>query len=173
MTKTNSVFVVEGITDKALLTRYFDTEIVITNGAYVSHETINYINGLEKSHDIIIITDPDGPGRTIANKLLKVIFTAKQVHIAKNVSVKKGKVGLAETDVELLLPRILPLISPPVSGPPPLTLADLMQYEQYDHYYKEKLRNSFPVGAVNNRTLIKRLAYLGVSKEMVDAVIYG
>lgn len=171
--KTNSVFVVEGLTDRALLARYFDTEIVVTNGLFVSRETLHYVVGLEKVHDIIIITDPDGPGATIAKKILNVIPHAKRIEIKKSISIKKGKVGLAETNVEQLLPSIYPLLTPPKELPHPLTLTDLLAFQNRHSDFRTMIEKHYPVGKVNNRTLMTRLQYLCVSKEMVEQIIYG
>ena len=173
MIRTNSVFVVEGISDKALLSRFFDTEIVTTNGKYVSRETKHYIVGLKNHHDIIIITDPDNPGKEIAKKILAAVPTAKQIELSKQKSIRKGKVGLAETDVDLLMQKILPLLSDKQTGVAPLSLNDLIGYERHDVNFRTKIQNTYPVGKVNNKTMIKRLAYLGISKEMVDELIYG
>lgn len=173
MIRTNSVFVVEGISDRALLSRFFDTEIVTTNGSYVSRETIHYIVGLKNNHDIIIITDPDGPGKEIARKVLLAVPTARQVEISKQNSIRKGKVGLAETDIDLLIPKILPLLSPEQTSVDLLSLNDLIGYERHDVNFRTKIQNTYPIGKVNNKTMIKRLTYLGITKEMVDELIYG
>lgn len=173
MIRTNSVFVVEGISDRALLSRFFDTEIVTTNGTYVSRETIHYVVGLKNHHDIIIITDPDGPGKEIAKKILSAVPTAKQVEISKQNSIRKGKVGLAETDIDRLIPKILPLLSSEQTSVALLSLNDLIGYERHDVNFRVKIQNTYPIGKVNNKTMIKRLAYLGITKEMVDELIYG
>lgn len=173
MIKTNSVFIVEGKTDKSLLTRYFDTEIVTTNGSYVSRETINYIIALEKHHEIIIITDPDVSGETIANKIIEAVPSSKRVKIDKKHSVKHGKLGLAETRVDLLLEKIMPLISEPLHVIPSMTLDDLLEFEKVNENYKKIIMEHFPIGNTNNKTMMRRLSYLNVTKEMIENLING
>lgn len=172
-TKTNSVFIVEGKSDRLLLSNFFDTEIVTTNGTYVSRGTIYYLKALEKHHDMIIITDPDGPGNRIAERLLEELKGVKRVFLKKEESIKKGKVGLAETDIPSLLEKVKPLLSSVKELAPKLTLEDLLAFEKYDPNYKDKIMKIYPIGKCNNKTMINRLSYLNVTVEMVRNIIYG
>lgn len=171
--KTNSVFIVEGKSDKLMISKFFDTEIVTTNGTYVSHETINYLKALEKHHDMIIITDPDGPGEEIAIKLLSALQKPQRIILNKKKSIKKGKVGLAETDESSLLDMVKPLISKPETTVQKLTLDDLLEFYLVNPDYKDKIYQMFAIGKCNTKTMINRLYYLNVTKEMVRKIIYG
>lgn len=173
MISTNSVFIVEGQNDKALLSRFFNTEIVTTNGSYVSRETIKYIEGLKKHHDIVIITDPDGPGKAIREKLLDTFPEAKVVLIDKNKSIRKGKVGLAETEIAPLIALIMPLLSAEKSLPTKLELRDLIAFAKINPDFKKIISNNYPVGNVNNRTMIKRLHYLRIEKSEIENMLNG
>ena len=66
---SSSVIVVEGKSDVALLSSIIKSNFVTTNGSEVSRETINYLKILSKTYPIIILTDPDGPGRIIRSRL--------------------------------------------------------------------------------------------------------
>lgn len=170
---TNSVFIVEGKSDKLLLSQYFDSEIVMTNGLYVSHETISYLKELEKTHDMIVITDPDVPGETIAQRILQALPQAKRVQIRKKDSIKGGKLGLAETKVEPLLEKVMPLISFPKKPVEKLTLIDLLYFQQINPQYRKFLSEKFKIGHCNNKVMINRLYHLNVTKEMIESLING
>lgn len=173
MIKTNSVFVVEGQSDKALLSRFFDTEIVITNGTYVSRETKDYLMALEKTHDIVVITDPDGPGNQIRQTLLAVLNNPKVALTDKKRGIKKGKVGIAETDIEHLLEVVTPLVSPAKDMPPALNLTDLLTLQVKNPAFYQILVQKYPLKNTNKKTMIKRLKYLGVTKQEIEDLIHG
>ena len=170
---TNSVIVVEGQNDKALLSRFLNTEIVTTNGVCVSRETLTYLIGLEKHHDIIIITDPDGPGKIVRDKLLTAVPNAKVVLIDKKKSIKKGKVGLAETEIKPLQELLVPLLSLQKQLAPQLTLSDLLDFKTINKNFLLIIRREFPIGDVNNKTMLKRLHYLNVTKTEIENKLNG
>ncbi len=171
--KTNSVFVVEGQSDKALLNRFVDTEIVVTNGMYVSRETINYLKALEKYHDIIIITDPDKPGKMIREMVTSHLKNPLNIAVSKRKSIRNGKVGVAETDVESLLEIIMPHLSKPIPLAEPLTLDDILKFKQIHPHFQKLVTAFYRLGEVNNKTMIKRLHYLNISKTEIETFIYG
>ena len=64
--KYPNVIVVEGKMDKDLLQSFLDADIITTNGSEVSRETIEYIRALSKTRTIVVLTDPDAPGKRTA-----------------------------------------------------------------------------------------------------------
>ena len=97
------ILVVEGKSDVAFLTNYIDAEFVITNGSDIPFETINYLKEMSKSKDIIVLTDPDFPGKKIRDTLDKEIPNLKHVFIDKERAIKHHKVGVAEADIDVVL----------------------------------------------------------------------
>ena len=85
MSKTviNALIVVEGTTDVSLLTSFLDAEIVTTNGSDVPRETIDYILEASKRKDVIVLTDPDYPGKRIRDVLDRHIPNLKHAYIPK------------------------------------------------------------------------------------------
>lgn len=173
MIETNSVIVVEGISDKALLSRFFKTEIVTTNGTYVSRGTISYLKALEKTHDIVIITDPDRPGKTISDRLVSTLKAPTVIKIDKQKSIKNGKVGVAETDANYLLNLLKPIVSPAKLLPNEITLTNLIEFTKIDPDFRKTLALHFPLQNTNNKTMIKRLKYLGVTSEEIERILHG
>ena len=99
----NGIIVVEGKSDVALLTNYIDAEFVITNGSAIPEETINYLKEMSKTRKIIVLTDPDFPGKKIRDILDNEIPNLKHVFIEKERAIKHNKVGVAEADIEMIL----------------------------------------------------------------------
>lgn len=99
----NSVFVVEGKTDVAFLSTFLDTNFIITNGSEISKKTLKTIAKLSLEKQIIILTDPDFPGKKIRDAVAEVVPNAMHVFVRKEFSIKHHKVGVAEsTQVEVL-----------------------------------------------------------------------
>ena len=65
------IIVVEGKTDVQFLSTFLDVEFVITNGSSVPSSTIDYLKKSVKERKIIVLTDPDFPGKQIRDKLDK------------------------------------------------------------------------------------------------------
>ena len=84
MKKTlDAILVVEGKTDVAFLSNYIDAEFVITNGSDVPPKTIEYLKEASKNREIIVLTDPDFPGKKIRDTLDKEIPNLKHCFIDK------------------------------------------------------------------------------------------
>ena len=96
----NGIIVVEGKTDVAFLSTYFDAEFVITNGSEISQETINYLKKMSSQKSIYVLTDPDAPGKRIRDVLDSQIEGLKHCFITKENSIKHGKVGVAEGNIK-------------------------------------------------------------------------
>lgn len=97
----NKIIVVEGKSDVAFLSQFIDAEFVITNGSAVPEETINYLKNVKK--EIIVLTDPDFPGKQIRDRLNEAIPYLRHCFIKKENSIKNGKVGVAEGNIQEIL----------------------------------------------------------------------
>ena len=99
--KIDALIVVEGKSDVALLSNYFDCEFVTTNGSDIPASTIEYLKEAKANgKNIIVLTDPDSPGKRIRDVLDQNIPNLKHAFIEKKFAVKNGKVGVAECDID-------------------------------------------------------------------------
>lgn len=98
-----AVIVVEGQSDINFLSTFLDSEFVSTNGSDVPRETIEYLRSLSKIKPIVVLTDPDGPGTLIRHQLDQAIPNLFHAFIPKEGSIKKNKVGVAESTQTLIL----------------------------------------------------------------------
>ena len=92
-----AILVVEGASDKAFISAFLDADIVITNGSEVPCETIEYLKEAKKSRDIVVLTDPDSPGKRIRDILDQNIPGLLHAFVPKEHSIKHHKVGVAES----------------------------------------------------------------------------
>ena len=139
--RVRQVIVVEGRYDKNALLQVVDAVIVETGGFSVFHdrEKLAYLRRLAAARGVILMTDPDGAGFVIRNRLKGAIPTGRVLHAyvpdvygkekRKRRAGKEGKLGVEGISSEILL-EILKEAGASVEGSTtdfqPLTPADLM-----------------------------------------------
>lgn len=97
----NPIIVVEGTTDFAKIKQVGYKYCVKTCGFCVSRETINFLKSCSINRNIILLLDPDGPGRNIAKKIKLYIPEAIVLDPFKaSESKRHGKVGIAYRSIE-------------------------------------------------------------------------
>ncbi len=167
----HQVIVVEGKSDVARLSSYFDCEFVITNGSEVPSATIEYLKNLPQSCDILILTDPDYPGLRIRNQLAKELPNAKHAFVRKEKSIKGKKLGVAECETEELLTAIKNAVSFHEADRQVFDLEFLYQNKLIGSVNSKKLRDAlmdnFKLGYGNAKTLLKRLNTSSITKEEI------
>lgn len=95
----NGIIVVEGKTDVAFLSSFIMSEYVITNGYELPKSEIAYLEAASKIKQVLVITDPDEPGKQFEQDLKFLIlltFLQKRFSAVKRknmelLNVKKTK----------------------------------------------------------------------------------
>ena len=162
------ILVVEGKSDVAFLTNYIDAEFVITNGSDIPFETINYLKEMSKSKDIIVLTDPDFPGKKIRDTLDKEIPNLKHVFIDKDRAIKHHKVGVAEADIDMVLDALNHLYEnrDPLGTISMSDLYELGLIGKDDSFFKRKIASEkLHLGFCNAKTFLKRINTSNISIE--------
>ena len=178
MSKTviNALIVVEGTTDVSLLTSFLDAEIVTTNGSDVPRETIDYILEASKRKDVIVLTDPDYPGKRIRDVLDRHIPNLKHAYIPKEKAIKHHKVGVAESDKETILDALSHITITKSPTPGNLTYSDLLELKlvgENSGVNKENVETHFHLGYGNGKTLLKRLNAMNIDRKQLEKFING
>lgn len=165
--KINGIIVVEGKSDVELLSSYIDAEFVITNGSAISKETIDYLKN--SNRDIYVLTDPDFPGKKIRDELSSHINNLKHVFIKKENSIKHGKVGVAEGDIDEILEAIENAYEEKEVQTGHLTMSDLndlgLTGTEESTVKRELICDKLHLGFCNAKTFLKRLNNNGITKE--------
>lgn len=164
----DGILVVEGKTDVALLSTYIDAEYVTTNGSAISDDVINYLKFRSTDTKIVVLTDPDSPGKRIRDIIEQNVNNVYHCFIEKKHAVKHHKVGVAECDIDYLLECLNNVVTFSKPTNPTLTMSDLYELNiigQGSEEIKDKISNHYHLGYVNAKTLLKRLNGLNVTKE--------
>ena len=91
MKRIKEIIVVEGKTDTALLKELFEVDTIETHGLALDDKTLNLIKEASKSRGIIVLTDPDFPGKKIRDQIQKVVPNCKHAFVSKKMlQVKKS-----------------------------------------------------------------------------------
>ena len=172
----DAVIVVEGVSDFALLSNYYDCEFVTTNGSDVPQETITYLKELKKQgKNIIVLTDPDSPGKRIRDILDQEIENLSHAYIEKKFAIKNGKVGVAEADINEIQNALNNLFQNTNPKTCSISMEELYELglcgQANSKELREKASTKLHLGYVNAKTLLKRLNSRGINKEKLEKII--
>lgn len=167
MKKIKEIVVVEGKSDTALLKKLFEVDTIETHGLALSADTLTLIKEASKSRGIIVLTDPDFPGRKIRDQIQKVVPNCKHAFVAKKDAVGKKKVGVAEAKEEAVIAAIENVVTfdanqESISWKEFLDLDIIGNKERRLMVYE-----LFNLGYGNVKTLFKRLNMVGITKEEI------
>ena len=170
------VIVVEGKMDRDLLESFLDADIITTNGSEVSRETIECVRALSKTRTVVVLTDPDAPGKRIRDILNREVTGLFNAFIPKEKAIKKHKVGVAESDKATIMDALSHLMLPEVdSKSSNLTMNDLFELGLMggdDSVSKRRtLENLLHIDQVNGKTLLKRLKALGLERKDLEEAL--
>lgn len=171
MEKYPAIIVVEGISDKAFISSFLSADIITTNGSDVPRETIDYLKKVSASRDIVVLTDPDSPGKRIRDILDQHIDGLKHAYIRKEVSIKHHKVGVAESEKEEILNALANLVPSKKVIEGNLTTQDLYELGLIggnDSSKKRKIvEEKLHLGHTNGKSLLQRINSLAISKDQL------
>lgn len=176
MNESFDIIVVEGKTDKDLIETFLDCEIVTTNGSEVSHGTIEYLQTLSKTRKIVVLTDPDAPGKRIRDIINAEVPGCLNAYIEKTKAIKGKKVGVAESSKEAILEALDHLIPNTERDISNLSYGDLCDLGLADckeaTKARERLEGKLHIGHTNAKTFLKRCRCLGLEKEDLEKLLH-
>lgn len=174
--RINAIIVVEGTTDQAFLSTFIDADFVLTNGSEVSRGTLDYLKEASKTRDIIVLTDPDTPGKRIRDRIQEEVPSVLHAFVAKEKSIKGHKVGVAESSKEEVLSALSHLV-PSRGERGTLTMTDLYELgltgRSASSSLRRKVEEKLHLGHGNAKTLLKRSNALGLTKQDLLEAIDG
>lgn len=174
-TNINAIIVVEGKSDIAFLSSFINAEFVSTNGSDVPEATIDYLLNQSSGKSIIVLTDPDAPGEKIRHKLDSRITGLKHCRVFKKDAIKKGKVGIAETNVDAVIEALNFPISQNKRTQGLLKAGDLFKLGLVGRADSASLREyiagRFHLGYVNGKQLLKRINSLNIPYHQLEETL--
>lgn len=174
-TKIDAVIVVEGKSDIQFLESFIDAILVSTNGSDVPRETIDYLLNLSRTKDIIVLTDPDSPGKRIRDILDANIPNLKHAYVEKSKSIKKHKVGVAESSKEHILESLKHLIYSKDMKLGDISMEQLYQLgltgQPNSAELRQKVMQELHLGFGNAKTMLKRINQLNITIEELEKTV--
>lgn len=174
-TKIDAVIVVEGKSDIQFLETFIDAILVSTNGSDVPRETIDYLLNLSHTKDIIVLTDPDSPGKRIRDILDANIPNLKHAYVEKSKSIKKHKVGVAESSKEHVLESLQHLIYSKDMKLGDISMEQLYQLgltgQSNSAELRQKVMQELHLGFGNAKTMLKRINQLNTTFEELEKTV--
>ncbi len=171
----NGIIVVEGKSDVALLSNFIDAEFVTTNGSDIPFETISYLKEASKNKEIIVLTDPDSPGKRIRDVLDQNIPNLVHCFIEKSHAIRNGKVGVAECDMDEIFRALENKFINKVNKFDIITMSDLydLGLSGTDDSFEKRnyVCHKLNLGFGNAKTLLKRLNSQGITKEEIGKIL--
>ncbi|MEI7667834.1 MAG: ribonuclease M5 [Erysipelotrichaceae bacterium] len=165
--------VVEGIHDQSALSQVVKAHIIVTNGLHISPSTIELIAFHASTNGVIVLTDPDTPGKKIREKLSH-IPNIKHVYLQSKDARHRNKVGVEYASSETLLDALQNVISNE-SVHSTLNLKDLMDldlsYGDQSSNRRQSLIHHFHLCEGNAKAFIKQCQSLNISKEDIMKVL--
>ena len=170
----DGIIVVEGKTDVALLSTYIDAEYVISNGSAISDEVLDYLKFRSTNTKIVVLTDPDSPGKRIRDIIEQNVNNVSHCFIEKKYAIKNHKVGVAECDIDHLLEALNNVVTFSKSNKNTITMSDLFELGLVgpnSEILREKVTKHYHLGFVNGKTLLKRLNGLNLNKKEIEKLL--
>lgn len=167
MKKIKEIVVVEGKTDTALLKEIFDVDTIETHGLALNEQTLKLIKEASKSRGIIILTDPDFPGKKIRDQIQDVVPDCKHAFVSKKDATGEKKLGIAEAKKEAVIAALENVVSFKTDQQS-LTWTEFLDLDIIGNKQKRLLiYEIFNLGYGNVKTLYKRLNMVGITKNDV------
>lgn len=177
MNKFKTLIVVEGKTDIDFLSSFIDADFYSVNGSAVSQKDISFIKEYKKKGEVIVLTDPDYPGTKIRNFINENTPDLKNAYVKKELSIKRNKVGVAESTIDEVKRAINSAISFKIEKSTNNTLKteDLSELGLVGKENSKELRNfvseKFNLGYNNGKSLLKKLNMLGIEKNEIKEAL--
>ena len=169
--RIKEVVVVEGKTDTATLKQLFDVDTIETHGSAINKKTIDLIKTTAKNRGVIVLTDPDFPGKRIRDKIVQAVPNAKHAFVARKDAIGKKKLGIAEARHDAIIEAIENTVTfadskPSISWDEFIDLDIIGNRKKRAYVY-----NKFHLGYGNVKTLFKRMNMVGITKKQAEEVL--
>lgn len=178
MHDVDPVIVVEGNHDKAKIHEiYPHADVIITHGSEISNATLKVLKRANEVRGLILMLDPDTPGEKIRRIIVDAVGPTQHVFLKKETCVdhKKRKVGIEHAPSAVIKEALSKHVHEASGVVPALSQADLLELglvgTKGARKNRAKVIRHFSIGHANGKTLIKKLAMFGITKQAVERVV--
>ncbi|RIV21770.1 DUF4093 domain-containing protein [Alicyclobacillaceae bacterium I2511] len=181
------IVVVEGIHDKQRVLEAVDAEVWVIGGDRVAHTFLAALQRAAKQRGIIILTDPDGPGERIRQRIAQSVPGCRQAFIPRVAALGAGCVGVEHATPSAVSRALQKARPEPAFCQESLdkhnatpqtaafTLRDLVEYGLTGHpsaaSRRQVVGERLGIGHGNGKTFLHKLNMLGVTRQELAAVV--
>lgn len=169
------IIVVEGKSDISAVKRAVDAQVIATSGLGLNKNIIGLIKKASRNRGVIILTDPDFPGKKIRYMLSAEIENCKHAFIPRDKANKNGDIGVenaAPEDIREALKNARAEIS---ENRQEFTINDMVHYELTGSENASKRRTAvgdeLGIGYCSAKQFLKRLNSFGITREELREAI--
>lgn len=171
MIQIQEIIVVEGKTDVSFLSQFLNATFLTTNGLNVDEELISTIGSYLPHPGVILLTDPDGPGKLIRQKILRIYPGIKNAYISASKSRVGRKVGVAQSTCEEVMTALTHLVTFNSSEIPQISIIELTDIGFAGTSHANQLRSAYTeahhLGQSNAKLFLKKINSLGITRDQL------
>ncbi|MGB4440174.1 MAG: ribonuclease M5 [Sedimentibacter sp.] len=169
------IIVVEGKSDISAVKKAVDAQVISTSGLGINQSIINVIKKASKNRGIIILTDPDYPGKKIRNILSSEIENCKHAFIPRDKANKNGNIGVENASAEAIREALKNARAETAENRKEFANNDMVYYELIGNDNASKRRgligDELGIGYCSAKQFLKRLNSFGITREELEAAI--
>ncbi len=163
------VIVVEGKSDIARVSHAVEADMIATEGFALRKETIERIRNAYEKRGIIILTDPDGPGERIRQRLTKLFPEALHAFVPKSEASTADDVGIEDASPESIRKALEVLRIQYQEDSHEFSISDIfaagLSGEADSSERRAKMGALLGIGYGNSKQFLKRLNHFGITRE--------
>jgi ribonuclease M5 len=171
MIHVQDFIVVEAKTDVSFLSQFLNATFLTTNGLNVDDDLIQQIGSFLPHPGVILLTDPDGPGKSIRQQILRFYPDIKNAYISASKSRIGRKVGVAQSTHEEVMTALANLVNFNSVPTHPVSIVELADIGYAGTHYANQLRTAYAeahhLGHSNAKLFLKKINALGISVDQL------
>ncbi len=169
------IIIVEGKSDTRRLKEALgEVNTFETSGLGLDKEKINQLKKLSQYHELIVFTDPDGPGEIIRALLMENLNDLKHAYLPNEKALSKNNKNIGiehatKDDIKVALNNLYTVSN----GDDIYHIDDLIDFGIYNNRARRmEFCNLLHIAYGNNKKVVKQLNSFNINPEMVrDALI--
>lgn len=170
------IIVVEGKSDISAVKRAVEAQVISTNGLGINKNIINIIKKASKNRGIIILTDPDYPGKKIRNIIASEIENCKHAFIPRDKANKDGDIGVENASSQAIIEALENARAEVAENRQEFAYSDMVYYALVGNDNAAKRRgligDELGIGYCSAKQFLKRLNSFGITREeLEDAIV--
>ncbi len=170
------IIVVEGKSDISAVKRAVEAQVIATSGMGLNENILKVIKKASENRGIIILTDPDYPGKKIRYMLSSQIDNCKHAFIPRDKANKNGDIGVENASPEVIREALTNARAEISEDRQEFTYGDMVYYELIGSENASKRRagagDELGIGYCSAKQFLKRINSFGITrKELEEAII--